>query len=283
MNGLSDPPTRLLGRLAAVAALGCALAAPAVAGEAPGKTALAEQRGKFTPPNVIQNKFFLKSNRFEISPVAGYVPNNSFVNSYVGGVLLNYHFTEEIGAEGAILYSPNTGDVKGLTTTLLDIASQGSEGGEAVNFQQPLDRLQLGANFGARWAPVYGKINLVGEGVLNFDVYGTAGLGVVIITRDLGTVASCYPNSCDNPVELLGQAAPTDTYVSFINPGFGMDFFLSQSVALKLDARSILYVGPEGDYGDPDAELKDELHTVFITTAGVSIFVPKMKARMYNF
>jgi hypothetical protein len=75
------------------------------------------------------------------------------------------------------MYAPDLGeeDLKELTSTLVQIANDSSKKGA---FQQPLNKMILGATFDVRWAPVYGKLNLIGEKVLNFDFYGVAGLGL---------------------------------------------------------------------------------------------------------
>ena len=274
--------------------LSLAVSAPAHARDNNATQALTEFRGKKVPKNVIQNKFFLKSNRFELAPMIGYVPNNAFVDNYVGGAVLAYHFSETLAAEGNFFVNPlpATIGVKNLTKTLLDIAYQGDQN---TTFQQPLDSLFYSAVFSARFAPVYGKINLVGNGVINFDVYGTAGLGIVGISKNVATVSDDYKTSggvnadgtAVDPVA-LNPTPPIDNRFAF-NLGVGFDFFLSQSVALKLDARALNYVGPEADYGNTDPKtgdpipLKDELHSAFITTAGISIFIPKMKPRVFNF
>lgn len=284
------PTRRTLTRLLTVGLglLGLSAAAPeAQAAETnPAKVALEERLSKKEEKNVIQNKFFLKANRFEIAPSLGVVPNNSFVSNYYGGALLAYHFSETLAAEGAFLYAPNTGEagVKGLTKTLVQIAYDSNP---ETTFKQPLDRLQLGALFAARWAPVYGKINLIGEGVLNFDLYGTAGVGLLLVTKDYASVSEEYASGAsEDPVQL--ESAPvTEGYPAF-NVGVGMDFFLTQSIALKIDARSALYVADEPDYGnklpngDP-APLEKRLYNTFLTTAGVSVYVPRMKPRMFNF
>jgi hypothetical protein len=70
-----------------------------------------------------------------------------------------------------------------------------------------------------------------------------------------------------------------------LNLGMGMDFFLSSTIAVKLDARSYLYVGKEPQY-DPDEDpslLASRVYNNFVASTGVSVFFPKMKPRNYNF
>jgi outer membrane beta-barrel protein len=68
------------------------------------------------------------------------------------------------------------------------------------------------------WAPVYGKISLASEWVMHFDTYLAGGVGVV------GSQQSDQESS-------MGLAA------SF---GLGMHFFVSRSVALKLELKDFL-------------------------------------------
>jgi outer membrane beta-barrel protein len=286
------PILRLLGGAATLAMLAGGLLLPetALAREKnSAETALGEFSGKRPIPDPIRNRFFLKTNRFEIAPALGYVPNNSFADIYVGGAFLAYHFSERFSVEAALMYSPNSGasGVKGLTRTLLDIAYQGDPN---TKFQQPIDRLQIASAFSARWAPVYGKINLIGEGVVNFDVYGTGGVGLLAISKDVATISEDYRNgTSDDPVYVEPQ--PQTQFSPALNLGAGINVFLSPSIALKLDARTLIFVGPEADYivGDVDPTtgqpqiLNTEVQTAFITTGGISIFVPKMKPRIFNF
>ena len=283
-----SPVPPLVALAAALAASGLANRAYA-ADEHPAGAALEEVKGKPPQMPVIQNRFFLKGNRFEFTPMLGYVPNNAFVSVPLGGAVLAYHFSESFAVEGDFFYAPNTGEsgVKNLTKTLVSIAY---EGNQETTFQQPLDRPQLGVLFDARWAPIYGKINLIGEGVINFDVYGDAGAGILTVAKDYATINQDWvldPENNPSPVSLAAQPA---TAANFVLPslGIGMDFFVSQSIAIKLDARSLLYVADEPDYGNVDANgnpqpLNKRLYNTFVATAGVSIFVPKMKPRLYNF
>ena len=264
-----------------VALLGLAGASQdAHAGAQPARKALKELTAGDADYNVVQNRFFLKKDRFELSPMAGYVPNNPFAKRYIGGVLAAYHFSETLAAEGAFLYSPDLGvnDLKDLTHTLVGIAREGS--GD-VEFQQPVDKMVLGATIAARWAPVYGKINLLGERVLNFDLYGTAGMGLLTVDKYYAVYDEEAPEGVVPTKLEVVEVKP----VLPLNLGIGMDFFLSSSVALKIDARNYLYIDSKPDY-DPDPGnqvTENRLYNNFVASAGVSVFFPKMKPRYFDF
>lgn len=266
------------------AGLGLLLASPdAAAGAAPALKALSEEQQGRADYNVVQNRFFLKSQRFEIAPVLGAVPNNAFVKRYVGGLNLAYHLSETVALEAAFLYSPDSqsgADLKGLTHTLVQIAH---DGGSGVEFQQPIDKLGLVGAFSARWSPVYGKINLIGESVLNFDFYGTAGIGVLSINQYRATYDQRLVDQGSYPAN---QGEKTPHVEPALNLGVGADFFLTGALALKIDARNLLYVDTEADYtegSEGDEELKDRVYNDFVATVGLSIFFPSMPPRMYNF
>jgi outer membrane beta-barrel protein len=250
------------------------------AGAQPARKALKELTAGENDYNVVQNRFFLKKDRFELSPMAGYVPNNPFAKRYIGGVLAAYHFSETLAAEGAFLYSPDLGvnDLKDLTHTLVGIAREGS--GD-VEFQQPVDKMVLGATVAARWAPVYGKINLLGERILNFDLYGTAGMGLLTVDKYYAVYDDDAPEGVVPTKLEVVEVKP----VLPLNLGIGMDFFLSSSVALKIDARNYLYIDSKPDY-DPDPGnqvTENRLYNNFVASAGVSVFFPKMKPRYFDF
>ena len=68
-----------------------------------------------------------------------------------------------------------------------------------------------------------------------------------------------------------------------LNLGIGFDFFVSQSVAIKLDARSYLYIDSEPQY-DPNIPVTEQRpYNNFIASGGVSIFFPKMQPRLMDF
>jgi outer membrane beta-barrel protein len=262
----------------ATSVLMAGLTSPTYAAEHPAGSALADAQSDKAPDNVVQNRFFLKTGRMEATPILGYVPNNPMVKRYVGGLLGAYHFSETFAAEGAFLYSPDLGknDLKGLTHTLVAIPGMAS-GDSEPDFVQPLDKMIMGATFAARWAPFYGKINIIGESVLNFDAYGVAGLGMLSMQSYLAK----YDDSSGQPDTML--ELNEKKVVLTPNLGMGFNFFLNQTMALKIDARSYFYIGKKPQY-DPDVPVdENRLYSNFVASVGLSFFIPEMKKRMYNF
>lgn len=258
--------------LLAAATLGTA--APALA-EDPGHEALEDFRTREVKRPAITNRFFLKESRFELAVIGGLVPNNPFSKRYVGGVDLAYHLSEEFAFEGMVTYSPDfdTSDLKGLTSALVIIA-QGNSG----EFQQPLDKVTLSANFAARWSPLYGKINLVGETVLNFDLYFVGGLGMLAKQNYFAVYDAGSPTF----VALNDGAPPNEVEIAPVL-GTGMNFFLTQGMALKLDARMSLYVDNQPQYDPTEVVTEQRLYNNFVIAAGLGFYFPKMKSRLYNF
>ncbi len=181
------------------------------------------------------------------------------------------------------MYSPDLGenDLKGLTNTLVIIAHGGASD---VEFQQPVDKMMLGAIFNVMWAPVYGKINLVGELVLNFDLYGTLGLGMITVRKHYARYdASAVVIEGDAPVSLTDAGSAEVRVRVPLSVGIGTNIFVTQTLALKLDARSMFYVDSVPQYDPNNPEDGSRIYNNFLATAGVSIFFPKMEARMTQF
>ena len=246
------------------------------------------------PRDAVRNRFFLKQGRFELAPFFGYVPNNAFARRLVGGANIGYHFTETLSAQAQVGFSPdgNEGDVKQLTAVLLDRAYNGGGGAPQGNtpggapvvrkaFQQPFDKVQLTATFGVAWAPIYGKINLVGETVLNFDFYGTVGIGMVSKRDYVATYDEAATEEQRAQGDILALTALGNEVKPAPSIGAGANFFLNQFVALKLDARSAFYVDNRPQYDPLVPVAEQRLYNNFVASAGLGFFFPKMKPRLY--
>jgi outer membrane beta-barrel protein len=249
--------------------------------DSPGLDAMQEFKDGKQSQKAVENRFFLKEGRFEISPVVGYVPNNPFAKRYVGGAILGYHFSETVSLQADIQYSPDFGerDLKGLTSVLLDRAYNANSSG-TTDFQQPLDKVSLAASFGLAWAPLYGKINLVGETVLNFDFYAFVGAGMVSKNNYIAT----YDEAADPATGDIVLLTPQQSEVK-VAPyiGIGQNYFLNQFMAFKIDLRAAFYVDNAPQY-DPNVPVAEQrLYNNFVAGGGLAFFFPNMKRRLYDF
>lgn len=285
----SGGPTAF-GRLAAsIVASVAVMVAPFVASTAsaaeradsPGLEALESFRQPQQQRRAVENRFFLKEGRFEISPIFGYVPNNPFAVRYAGGAIVGYHFSEAFSAQAMVTYAHDggEGDLKGLTEVLLRRAATGAGDKE---FQQPLDKVGLSASFGVAYAPLYGKINLVGETVLNFDLYGFAGIGMVAKHNYFAR----YDHTADPEAGDIVRLEPAPEFNEVkVAPviGIGQNYFLNQLMSVKLDARASFFVDNKPQYDATVPVSEQRLYNNFMISAGLGFFFPKMKPRLYNF
>jgi outer membrane beta-barrel protein len=273
---------RLLSTAPAMLVLGLLASPAARAADSPGAVALEDYSAGKRPPKAIENRYFLKEGRFELAPHFGYVPNNPMAVRYVVGGFLTYHLNETISFGADVAYSPDLGekDLKGLVSVLLDRAFNAASNGSS-DFQQPLDKVTLAADFGVNWAPIYGKINLLGETVVNFDFYLFAGAGSFTKTNYIAVYDASTAASGD-VVALEPAAEPNETKFGPVI-GLGQNYFITQSLALKLDARSAFYVDQKPQY-DPDVPVTEQrLVNNFTASVGIGVYFPAMKPRLYEF
>lgn len=248
----------------------------------PGVQALDELRNGAKPKNAVQNRFFLKSKRFELTPMVGLQAGNSFASRYLlPSLTLGYHFSEQLMLEAYVAYLPDLG--KSDVSTLVPLLIQQAESND--DFRQPFEKTTLDAALGVRWSPVYGKINILGEAVANFDFYTTLGIGFVLQNQYYAVKNDQYQDG--QPITSFYDLVP-DGSQPLIAPhvGIGANFFLSQMIALRLDGRMSLIVDDLPVYDPDEAEGlagQKRLVTEFNTSLGVAFFFPKMKPRLYDF
>ena len=155
-------------------------AALAADGDGAADAALSEFRAEREQRAAVENRFFLKKERFEISPVFGYVPNNPFARRYVGGAVIGYHIDEILAASVSIGYAPDgsEGDLnpRPCASRRARNAQTGAGNSDAFN-SVGQDRAVL--LYERLMGADLRQINLVGETVLNFDFYTFVGVGMV--------------------------------------------------------------------------------------------------------
>lgn len=200
-----------------VASLCLASALPGVA------TAEESERFKDTEIRVIRPRFFTKSGRFEVSGGGMAVMNESFIYTFLGTGSATYHLNEEFAVEGLFAY--------GLSIDRADKQVLFDE----FDIKTQIFRTQYMAEGSLQWTPIYGKWQLASGRLIYFDTYLTAGGGLTGIEWR-------YSDFCEAPDKSItpdAEPVPVNAvkgYTGLVG-GVGQRYFLSRSLAMKVDFR----------------------------------------------
>lgn len=195
------------------------------------KDALGPLRERIRP---VSGHMFLKKGRFEISPSASVSIRDAFYKKYLFGASLTYYPTETLGVGLRAGYAVNTvagsaqicefggdtGDTRGCRAP-----SKGELDGQAPG------QLTLLGGADVQWAPIYGKLSLLAEKFVHFDMYGIVGASVV---------------QYRGPETRLVDGQPVAGSKSYLtaggNVGVGLRFFFNRWVTLRTELRDLIYV-----------------------------------------
>ena len=204
----------------------------------------------------VSGHLFLKKGRFEFSPSASLSLRDAFFSKYIFGGTLTYHPLETLGVSLRVGYALNT--VAGAAQIC---TFQGSDGATTRGCGSPtmsqLDgqapgQLKLLGGVDVQWAPIYGKLSLLAEKFVSFDLYGVAGASMVQ-----------YRGPDLDP---LAEATAAKNYLTpGGNVGVGARFFLNRWVTLRTEVRDLIYVEKSRD---SDNYLRNQL----LFELGVSFF-----------
>jgi outer membrane beta-barrel protein len=173
----------------------------------------------------IQRKNFLKLGRFELSPHAAFVANDPFLNRYIVGTGLGYHWTEIFATELSLDFAPDfgTGDWKPLTTQLV----------EENSVSPDISKLTLAGSLTFQYSPIYGKVAVVGRNIILFDIYGAFGMGMTRTKDDLEALQAVGDERAQS-TEF--QTHPTTNF------GGGLRIIFGENIAARVEGRSLVYI-----------------------------------------
>jgi outer membrane beta-barrel protein len=129
----------------------------------------------------VSGHMFRKRGRFEASPSLTLSTTDAFFSKYVFGGTLGFFPTEELGIHARLGYALNA--VSGAAQICITEES-GIERGCSAPLHRDLDgrapgQITLLGGLDAQYAPVYGKVALVAESFLSFDLYVLGGAALV--------------------------------------------------------------------------------------------------------
>lgn len=201
----------------------------------------------------VSGHLFLKTGRFEISPAASVSVRDAFFTKFGFGGSLTYHFTETLAFGARAAYALDT--IAGSAQICTVNAADKTRTCRAPTYAE-LDGVAPGqiTLLGAadlQWAPIYGKLSVLAEQFLHFDIYGILG-GLAVTYR--------------GPPEGVG-GTPLVRFAPGLDAGAGMRFFLNRWLTVRGELRDMVY--QEQLLGGASS-LRNQL----IFELGISVFIP---------
>jgi outer membrane beta-barrel protein len=129
--------------------------------------------GKRRNVQVVQKRAVEKAGRFELTPTIGVIPNDDFIVYYPVGLRAGYHLSEAFAVEASYAYAINS------NTGLSDFLEQ-EAGLRRADLQETISMYY---NLSLLWAPIYGKISVLGYKLAHFETYVGLGLGAIHTTE----------------------------------------------------------------------------------------------------
>ncbi|NNC04842.1 outer membrane beta-barrel domain-containing protein [Corallococcus exiguus] len=222
------------------------------------KDALGPLRERIRP---VSGHMFLKKGRFEVSPSASITIRDAFYKKYIFGGTVTYFPMETLGVglRGGYALNSVAGSAQICTFTP---GEDGDTRGCRAPTKGELDgyapgQMTLTGGVDVQWAPIYGKLSLLAEKFVHFDMYGVVGASVV---------------QYKGPAESLTDGTPAAGSKSYLtgggNVGVGLRFFFNRWMTLRTELRDIIYVEKGRD------PTPNYLRNQILFELGLSFFFP---------
>lgn len=176
-------------------------------------------------------RLFRKALRHELSPMGGWYAGDLSDGAPMYGGAYTFHFSEELGLEASYFRTKRSFE-------FLDSISQSNPSlVDFVREEEAPVNLFMGHLV---WSLAYGKVRWMGGGISRFDFYVSLGAGATDTPGSVGVTGS---------------------------GGFGLKFFLTEWMALRLDVRDLVHAqrAPLGE---------DKVVNDIAALGGLSLFIP---------
>jgi outer membrane beta-barrel protein len=205
------------------------------------------------PP--ISGQLYMKAGRFELTPTLNLSVNDPFFSKFFGGLKLGYHLTESwsVGVTGAAGTSTPT-DSASICT-----ANQGCAKPTDAQLYQVPGRIRSMAGAELAWSPVYGKLAILAEVPVHFDLSILGGADWISYDEVLSAAVAAGGTKPGKVSSIGGHL------------GLGMRLFLSRLMALRLEVKDYVY---KADIGNLD---KSQLQNQLFVELGLSFFFPGVR------
>lgn len=195
---------------------------------------------------VLQNRYFLKAMRPEVSAFFGTVLNETYSDTKAVGARFGLFFNEWVGIEYSYSHfiARDSEDLEAIHAIRYcpDNTDCTNKDAERKVLDPSFNRFQQSHTVAFSIAPVYGKVNFLDAYILYSDIYAIAG------------------------VTFLKSKQGSDTAPTF---GLGQRFYFAKRYSVRLDATDILYNERRENFG----QVSKTLTNSWTMSAGFSVFL----------
>lgn len=193
----------------------------------------------------VSGALFLKAGRHELTPIFDLSLADAFRQKLMVGLAYSYHFSEVWAVTGRFSYtvlSHGAGAAKVCPTP------EQCGAPTAAELNTLPGNLTMQGDVGIEFSPIYGKVSLIAEKVLHFDVYLTLGGGVT-------------------GYGLIKNGADASGMSPSLLAGVGQRYFIDSWLAVRLELLDTVYFQPTG-------KVASQLSNQMMFTVGLSFFFP---------
>ena len=151
---------------------------------------------------VVQNRSYTKEGKWELGVFGGFVLTDPFLNVNNAGISLGYHFSE--------YFELNLLSFHDFASNSSALNTFQSAEGASTNYNKPQNYIGLEA----QWSLLYGKLSVMGNSIIYYDMYLLGGAGAT------QTQNGTYPTP---------------------EAGLGQQIYISKNMSVKLEYRMMYY------------------------------------------
>jgi outer membrane beta-barrel protein len=180
---------------------------------------------------VVRNRLYSMDNKVELGLGVGLTLLGRLTDHINLTGIVGYNFGDSFGLElrGGYAFSRHTGLANQVAQKVFDNKTTITE--DLSNLWE----MKLNGALGMRWAPIYGKISLLAEVPLHFQLYLWLGGGAGTFERE--SVVICQSSGGAQCNNFLVESKVT----GFGSAAVGLRFFTHQGGSLKLELRDYTY------------------------------------------
>ncbi len=202
------------------------------------------------PP--VSGHLFMMGGRFEAGLYAGFSVKDAFYAKYMPGITLTYHFGEQLAValHGEYSLSTVSGAAQICGNGVSSPLGCKEPAIETLDSAKAFGRLGLVAGLELQWSPIYGKLGLVGEKFLSFNMYLALGPSVLMY-------------------------GPSNAFTGAGNVGIGFRWVVNTWITVRTEIRDLIYYE---DFRNGDtstlSSLKQSVRNQIVGTLGLTFFIP---------